>query len=257
MGEEKACPQVCGHAVLKMQSELFRAASYAAEFETVRKCIPHSDASKELNAVGNGYSFSTPMLVWMLRCAMNPFPNDADEIEFLMKKGGRFNRSLLIDAALESETTIDARDIDKLLFNVVPPRYPPPARDSNLQRDFRRKLLVEQHACVVRGVCHEPAVEAAHIESYSKTHNFSLSNGLILCCSIHKGYDDGFFKFDGKGRLYFHPKYDPDMLRHAYCIPDSFVQLASKLLTQDRVERLNREFVLWKRQLNAEPNLHV
>ena len=58
------------------------------------------------------------------------------------------------------------------------------------QPEFRRKLLeAYKGRCVITGCSSEEALEAAHIEPYSKTKNNNPTNGILLRADIHTLFD--------------------------------------------------------------------
>jgi hypothetical protein len=58
------------------------------------------------------------------------------------------------------------------------------------QPEFRRKLLeAYKGRCVITGCSSEEALEAAHIEPYSKTKNNDPKNGILLRADIHTLFD--------------------------------------------------------------------
>ncbi|MBD2189464.1 HNH endonuclease [Pseudanabaena mucicola] len=57
------------------------------------------------------------------------------------------------------------------------------------QNEFRQKLLEAYSCCAITGCISEDALEAAHIEPYSKTKNNDPKNGLLLRADIHTLFD--------------------------------------------------------------------
>jgi len=57
------------------------------------------------------------------------------------------------------------------------------------QNEFRQKLLEAYSCCAITGCISEEALEAAHIEPYSKTKNNDPKNGLLLRADIHTLFD--------------------------------------------------------------------
>ena len=238
-----------------MQSELFATASYGDATEMVlRVSVSQADA---LNLVGFGYRVATPMLVWFLRTVRTkgctPNSGDLALMHVLIGHGGTISHA----RAIAAQTELDSLCVDPHLIKVwmdrLFPRKPPPRRNSSEQQGFRSALIAEQGGCVVRLTMHTPALEGAHIQAWSESHDFSQTNGLLLSCTIHTGHDQGWLHFDGQGRLWMHPYITRDDFQRAYAIPVEFVQINPELLVPNRVERLKREFRRWTNTLPSAP----